>query len=265
MNHENKSEISVQVPEKEVIKLMLIALVSFEVFLVLIDAFVNYGRLTDIGAIRRLSNIAREDGLGTWFASTQTLFAGLTAMLIYMLSKQLGKASSQTTGWLVIACFFMFMAVDDASQIHERVGTAFKTIAGREGNDMLGAILHISPSYPWQLIFLPIFGSIGLYMTYFLWKELKDKASRKLVLLALVFMGIAIILDFFEGLEKSHDWNIYTYIRDYYEVRSYTVWHFAKVAEEFLEMLSITTFWIVFMKQLFRVVKPNGVKIEVSS
>ncbi len=50
-----------------------------EIAFVLLDYHVNYGRLTEIGAIRRLTNIAREDGLASWFGTTQTLLVALTA------------------------------------------------------------------------------------------------------------------------------------------------------------------------------------------
>jgi hypothetical membrane protein len=245
-------------------RLFMFAL-GVEVFLVLLDAIVNYGKFTDIGSLRRLSNIAREDGVATWFASTQTLFAGLTAMLVYVMSKQMGLAKKHTIGWLIIALFFIYMAIDDGAQIHERVGTAFKVMAERGNSSLLAAWLHISPSYTWQLVFLPIFGVIGLYMSYFLWTELKESKARLLVFLALAFMGTAVILDFIEGLDKTHPWNIYTYIRDDYDLRSYTVSHFAKVLEEFLEMLSISTFWLVFTKQALHVLKETNIKVQLGN
>ncbi|MDQ7003883.1 MAG: hypothetical protein Q9N67_02730 [Ghiorsea sp.] len=260
MNTINEQGVTIRITEKKVVFIMLVALIGIEIFLVILDAVVNYGKFTDIGALRRMSNLAREDGLATWFASTQTLLAGLTAMVIYMISKQMGKKTLETLGWLVTALFFIFMAVDDAAQIHERVGTAFKTIAEREGNDALSVILNISPSYPWQLIFVPIFGGIGLYMAYFLWMQAQGSDTKRLIVIALLLMGTAVVLDFFEGLDKRHPWNIYTYIREYYELRSYTVSHFAKVLEEFLEMLSITTFWVIFTKHLMRLIKGEGVK-----
>ncbi len=256
----NDSNIMVNVPEKKVVQVLFISAVVVEVLLVLLDAFINYGKFTDIGAIRRMCNIAREDGMATWFASTQTLFAGLTALVVYGFSKRLCRPS---IGWLVTALFFIYMAFDDGAQIHERVGTAFKVIAERGDDGIVGSFLSISPSYPWQLVFVPIFGVIGLYMSYFLWKELSASGSRILMFAALAAMGFAVGLDFIEGLDKTHPWNIYTLIRDFFETRSYTVWHFAKVLEEFLEMLSISFFWIVFAKHLFYVLKPQGFAIKV--
>ncbi len=256
----NDSNIMMEIPEQKIIRMLLLSAIAVEIILVLLDAFVNYGKFTDIGAIRRMCNIAREDGMATWFASTQTLLAGLTALMVYIFSKHLGKPA---IGWLVTALFFMYMAFDDGAQIHERVGTAFEVIAKRGDGGMLGTLLNISPSYPWQLVFVPVFGAIGLYMTYFLWKELSLSSSRVLMFLALASMGFAVGLDFIEGLDKEHPWNIYTFIRDYFETRSYTVWHFAKVLEEFLEMLSISFFWVVFTKHLFHVLKPQGCAIKI--
>ena len=254
--------ITFTLPGERILPKMFMALVGIEIFLVLLDAIVNYGKFTDIGALRRLCNIAREDGVATYFAATQTLFAGLTAMLVYVVSKQMGKAKKETIGWLVIALFFIYMAVDDASQIHERVGTAFKTIADRDDGGLLWSWLHFSPSYSWQLVFLPIFGAIGLYMAYFLWMEIKVSGARTLVFLALAFMSTAVVLDFIEGLHKDHPLNIYTHIKELYDLRSYTVSHFAKVIEEFLEMLSISTFWIVFSTQFFNLLKEANIHIE---
>jgi hypothetical protein len=99
----------------------------------------------------------------------------------------------------------------------------------------------------------------------FLWVELKESKTRLLVFLALAFMGTAEILDFIEGLDKWHPWNIYTYIRDNYDLRSYTVSHFAKVLEEFLEMLSISTFWLVFTKQALYMLKEVNLKVQLTN
>ncbi|MDX8380884.1 MAG: hypothetical protein R8M14_02085 [Ghiorsea sp.] len=262
MNESN--ELKIRLDDKKIISWLFLTMLSIELLLVLLDGFVNYGKFTDIGPIRRLFNIAREDGMATLVASTQTLFAGLTAMLVYSVSKKMGKVKKQTMGWLITALFFIYMGIDDGSQVHERVGSAFKIMAERNDGGLISLLLHLSPSYPWQLIFLPIFGGIGLYMTYFLWRELKDSDSRKLVFLALAFMATAVVLDFIEGLDKSHPLNIYTYLRNYFEVSSYTVSHFAKVMEEFLEMLSISTFWVVFTKHFLYLMKSTNLKVQLA-
>lgn len=62
-------------------------------------------------------NIAREDGLASWFAVTQTLFVALTLWLIYTLTKRGGGSRSKVYGWLVLTLFFAYMAVDDGAQM----------------------------------------------------------------------------------------------------------------------------------------------------
>jgi hypothetical protein len=53
--------------------------VAIELLLVWLDYSVNYGRWTRIGAVRRLVNIPREDGLAGWFQPVQTLLVAGTA------------------------------------------------------------------------------------------------------------------------------------------------------------------------------------------
>lgn len=254
-------QVNILYDDKKIVIRMFLVLIVFEVFFVLLDAFVNYGKFTEISALRKMANIAREDGMATWFAVTQTFLAGLTALAVYYLSRRINMVQS-AVGWLVISCFFIYMAIDDAAQVHERLGTAFNIISKRGDDGVLSALLSLSPSYTWQLVVGPIFVGIGLYMSYFLWRELKASGSRKLIILAVVWMGIAVGLDFFEGLEREHRWNIYTYLAETYALKDYTVWHFAKVAEEFLEMLSITTFWIIFSKHLFFLISPLELSIK---
>ena len=67
---------------------VLLFCIAIEITFVILDYHVNYGEWTDIGAMRRMFNTAREDGLASWFAATQTLMAGLTLGLIYLSAKK---------------------------------------------------------------------------------------------------------------------------------------------------------------------------------
>ena len=125
--------------------------VAAGILFVFLDYHINYGEWTQIGAMRRMFNIAREDGLASWFATTQTLMAGLTLGMIYVaVKKRLGAPWGEATGWLVLASFFVYMAIDDGAQLHERLGS---TVAAMRED--AGSSLDFFPSYAWQLIFLP--------------------------------------------------------------------------------------------------------------
>ena len=58
-----------------------------ELSLVVLDAVVNYGELTELGPLKRLFNITREDGLATWFMVTQTFVAALVLWLIFLVHR----------------------------------------------------------------------------------------------------------------------------------------------------------------------------------
>jgi len=68
------------------------------------------------------------------------------------------------------------------------------------------------------------------------------------------FMAIAVGLDFFEGLDDSHAWNVQVWIRDAFDLSKYTVRHFAKSLEEFLEMMAISLLLMLFIRHLIQVV-----------
>jgi len=224
--------------------------VGAELTFVFLDYHVNFGRLTDIGMLRRLSNIAREDSLASWFGNTQTLLIAFTLWLIYVGARQQEVAPRRKRGWLILALFFSFMAVDDGVQLHETVGAVV---------DHFGDLTF--PSYAWQFVILPFFLALGLYILVFLWWVLERRSARLLVLAALGCFGIAVGLDFVEGLDRDHAWNITAWLADNIELGDYTEYrfrenaydtlqHFAKSIEEFLEMLANTIFWYVFLGYL---------------
>ena len=248
---------------------VLIFCIVSEVLFVLLDYHINFGEWTDIGAMRRLFNIAREDSLASWFATTQTLLAGLTLGLVCLATRRQPGMGWKATAWLVLASFFIYMAVDDGAQLHERLGSTVDAM-----REDLGASLDFFPSYSWQLIFLPFFGSLGLFMLVFLWRELGSPSSRVLLLTAIAFQVFAVGLDFLEGLEPDHPWNLYAAISDRYDLEPWTesrfgespydtLDHFSRSIEEALEMAAISFLWFLFLRHL-RIV-PGHLKIRFST
>jgi hypothetical protein len=241
--------IELRFDSRSVGRTVFIVCASLELAFVLLDYHVNYGRLTDIGALRRLTNIAREDGLASWFASTQTLLVGLTAWGLWILARARGGAVWRRAGWLLVALLFTYMAVDDGAQLHERFATVFDTWRTRGGGPA-GRF----PSYTWQLLFVPVFGGLGALTCLFLWLELGSRRARLLLVAAFLLFGAAVVLDFLEGLESDHPWNLYAGIVARYDLRGFTearfaqppyeaLLHFSRSFEEWLEMLANTCLW----------------------
>jgi len=82
------------------------------------DYHLNFGGLVDVDALKRLFNIAREDGLASWFQTTQTLMAAITLWLLYGITRAQARDEARwiSRGWLVLAWLFTYMVVDDGAQ-----------------------------------------------------------------------------------------------------------------------------------------------------
>lgn len=229
---------------------LLLFCLGVEAALVLADAFLNYGGLLDAKPLRRLFNIAREDGLATWFMVTQTFVAGVVLCLIALLEKA-ANDNRAFLGWGALSAFFIYMSADDAAEIHERLGSTFKGVAkGAEEGAVVADLQALFPSYDWQLVVLPVFIGAGLFMLWFLRRHIRERASLLMLVAAAGCMGTAIVIDFFEGLDEEHPWNVLEYARAHFDVSDYTVSHFGRSIEEFLEMCGISLFLALFTRQL---------------
>ncbi|MBT8099025.1 MAG: hypothetical protein KJO82_04715 [Gammaproteobacteria bacterium] len=248
------SQTVIELRATRVITILLIVLISAEVFFVLADHFINVERLTDKGPIRRFFNITREDGIASWFAVIQTWMIGLTAGLVYAAVKSQGGAGWRRTGWLILTIFFLYLAMDDGAEFHERIGSSVKAIILGDQPKGASRAIGIFPSYTWQLVFLPIFGAIGLYILWFLNRELDRGRDKLLVVAAIGLLVLAVVADFFEGLDNDqHPLNLYAWLKSSQGWSSGAILHYSKSAEEFMEMLSMTTFWFLFLRHLMRV------------
>lgn len=227
---------------------------------VLIDATINYGRLIDIGSIRRLCNIAKEGSLAAWFASFQMLMTGMILFLVYAVVKKMGGTKWRVRGWLIMACFFTYLAVDDGAAIHERVGTAFDTLFLPAENG--GKVTRLSwvwdyfPSYTWQLIFGPVFGGMGIFIFIFLWREFTTKQARCLYILALATYAMAVGYDFVEGIDGA-----FAKIAGATGLAEEFVSHFMRVIEEYLELVGTAFFLTTFLRHLMSLTREMRLRI----
>lgn len=241
------------------LRYLFLALVLVNLTFVLLDILVNYRGWADSGSIRRLFNLTREDAMASWFGVTQTTFAAVVVWLNFVTCRKRGAGRWRVVGWVVLALFFSYMAVDDGSSLHERVGSAFQDSAeGAEGT-VAATALRSFPSYAWQVCFLPGFAALGVFTIVFLWGELGAWRPRALVAAALGCLVVAVCLDFIEGLDRGHPWNLYTLLVDRFGFESLpagsyrspfsALRHFSKAIEESLETFGITLFLVVFLRQ----------------
>ena len=242
-----------KIDARRLITVLFFVLVGTEVFFVLADAIINVGELTELSPVRRFFNITREDGVASWFAVTQTWMLGLTAAFVYMLVRAGNAARWRRVGWAIIAIFLMYMAMDDGAQFHERIGSSVSTLLDGEDADSGMGVAGFFPSYAWQLVFLPIFAAFGLFILWFLNKELQVANDKLMVMAAIGLLVLAVVADFFEGLDIEHPLNLLGWIETTWDLSEYQVRHYSKSIEEFLEMLAITVLWVVFLRHLVRI------------
>ena len=220
--------------------------VAAELTLVLADLTVNWFRWSNSGAIRRLFNITREDGLASLVAVIQTLVVAVVTWAIYLLTAHQQATRSIRAGWLVLALFFSYMTIDDGAMIHERIGTAFKN--ANEGINL--------PSYGWQIVLAPLFVLMGAFMVWFLWRRGNNVIRRDWLLAAVFCLGAAILLDFIEGRENG-----YQLLVEETDWSAKTIAHFSKSLEEFLEMLGMTFLLITFLNHLGYLTEKTEIRV----
>lgn len=222
----------------------------------LLDWHINYGRVA-AAPIRNLLNTTREDGLASWFGVTQTAFVALTLWVVFLTVRAREYTRWVVLGWLLLALLFSYMAFDDGSAFHERMGSTFK-LAQKSATKTGSGVLSIFPSYPWQVLFLPLFAAAGLFMLVFLWLQFKTLFPRLLLLGGIGCFVFAVGLDFVEGLEEDHPLNlnamigdipfVIDYAADRFDRKGYTaVRHFQKSLEETMEMFGMTLLWLSFL------------------
>lgn len=220
-------------------------LITCTISLLLIDIFFNFYQWVPFRPMRRMLNIAREDSIGTWFMTTLMLFNAIVLFAIYSIKKI--ERTPQFWGWLILALFYFYLGIDDAIKFHERVGSSFKLfLGGMDRASGEAALRTFFPSYTWQVVFMPFFSLMGLFILWFLKSRLNPYKLFRYVILALSCYSIAVLLDFFEGLDAPP----YRAIGDFLGARYQTIKHMSKAIEETLEILGTVFFFRAYLRYL---------------
>lgn len=182
--------------------------------------------------VARSFDISGEESVGTWLSSNIALFTGLFAAAIFVHSRK-HDSRAIAWGWALMALFFIYISVDDAAKLHERLGTAVRIKYEKTAAVSLDSWF---PSWGWQLFIAPFFIAYGCYLLWFLWHAVLPK-NRGWIFLAFSCFGAAVSLDFIEGMELT--W-----------LESEDNVHLLQLTEETLEMLGTTAFLFVVMVSL---------------
>lgn len=182
--------------------------------------------------VARSFDISSEVSVGTWLSSNIALFTGLFAAAVFMHSRK-HDSKAIALGWALMALFFLYISVDDAAKLHERLGTAVRVKYEKIAEVSLDSWF---PSWGWQIFIAPFFIAYGCYLLWFLWQAVAP-ANRGWVFLAFACFGVAVSLDFVEGMDLV--W-----------LQNEDAVHLLQLTEETLEMLGTTAFLFVVMLNL---------------
>lgn len=208
-------------------------------------------RYVEQPGLQELLDLSLEGNIATFFAAAQALFVGMAAFAIST------HYPNQTRryAWLGVASFFTFIAVDDAAQIHERVATAWgrSALAG-DGSSLSARAAGGFASYWWQLLFLPFFAAAGVAMAAFAVREFGGIRHAWLFLAGLAFYANAVVLDYFDAIERSYELIMHTMTWTLS-----TTQHVFRDIEEFIEMFGTTCILVAFLSHYARVCNlPNA-------
>ena len=215
-------------------------------FLLLLDICIVYGNIIDIPVenLRDIFDMTLKQSLANFASSIQRLFISITLMIIFFILRIVNK--KRALMWFITGVFFIYMALNEGIGFHNIINDAVKEIIySSNQSSILVKIVRIFPSYYWQLVLGPFFFIMGLFILFFLWKELKDTHLRRYVCLAFLCFIIAEILSFLEGTYTP-----VSIIHDNFGLYSDTIVHFMRLIEETLELSGSTFFLYVFLTYL---------------
>lgn len=261
---QERSATEVRISISRLTRRLFLTCLTVASLLVVGDALFSYMDLIDSGPIDRFFNITREDSLASWIAVTQNSFIALTAALLFAVRCHQPCEPWRKWGWLFATLFFGYIAFDDGTIFHERVGATLGSIisdAADEGG-RVGEFLSAFPSYPWQLAFLPFLGVGAIILLRFFYLELERRRAFKLFVAAMSLFVIAVGLDFLEGLDPDHWLNFHERIRAAWDLRTYDVQHFSKSLEEFLEIIGTSLIWVMLLGHFAKIARDLNLRFR---
>lgn len=233
----DKASIQINLSPGIVARRFFLFFSSLAIVAVILDYFFAWEKLSSLLVLQNLFAMNKEMTLCSWLSAVYFLLLGGTCLVMACRESAAGHRW-QAWDWRSLGFFFCFLSFDDASHIHERLGSAFSLYAktqSAEGNISVAAWLGESfPSYFWQVLYMPVLGIIGSFFFIKLWKELKNTWPRILLVLAFSVLALAEGLDFLEGLVMR-----YYAIETLFNVSPGAIKHSQQVVEEFLELIGV--------------------------
>ncbi len=217
---------------------VLILCLYIELWLVILHHLLAKGANPVTATIGRAFDITVEVSLPTFFAAGQAILAGVTALVVSAVLRKQGAKWWRVRLWQCVALFLLFVGIDDAATLHERVNTVIPL-------DFVDAIGFAG--YPWHALFGPFLLAAALAAFVFLWFEFgrAGRIARPFLYAAAICVGIAVALDIVQGVDEM------ALLRADPLLAVASVQK-STITEEVLEMVAMTFVWFAILRFLNR-------------
>ncbi len=226
-------------------------LLAIALFFLLFDALQFVYSDSISRKLGKIIDITSEGNLPTLFSSLLAIMAGVTS---YTISKEYDfiRSRKNKVSWLLIAVFFIYLGVDDSSQIHESIATALTdNLQNTNSGSWFSTSFLSFESYYWQLLYLPVFSVFGLYMLAYLRKEFYESKIFMTFVMGIACYIVAVILDYIDGVPAYYD----LLINDSFSFSE--LQHTARALEEYLEMVGNSLILIAFLSHTSNLQRKN--------
>ncbi len=236
MNNVIKVRFSLQVGKETIFATLLFVALMF----LLLD-FIQFSYADSIPRkLGKIVDITSEGNLPTLYSSLLAIASGLVALVIWKHYSWL-SSPRDVLSWGLIATFFVYLGVDDAAQIHERVATVVSQWLKADNTGRLASTFLGFESYYWQALFGPVFALFGLYMLVYLKKAFADNKVFFYFLAGIGFYVVAVLLDYIDGVPKYYDYFL-TDTLSFAEIQ-----HLFRALEEYIEMVGNSFILVSFL------------------
>lgn len=133
-----------------------------------------------VSYVLALFNLSSENTFAAWYSSMLLLHTGLLALVCYLTESGLeaGPGAGLRKGWLLMACLFTALSLDELGSLHENAGKL--------------AALDVMGDRSWQsVVAIPLAGVV-LYLILFAWFHLRVHVTSLVLLVggALLFLTV---------------------------------------------------------------------------
>lgn len=173
----------------------------------------------------RLFNVSQERNIPTFFSVLLMISAALLLAVIAALNRK--QKTDDASKWAILSFGFLYMAYDEAFQVHEKLGRPVRALLG-SGN--LGIYY-----YSWVIPGIAIVLVVALFFARFMLR-LPAPTRRAFLTAAVLYVGGSIGFELIGGAyDELHGFNNLTY-------------HMISTAEESLEIAGLIVFLWALLK-----------------